>query len=246
MLNGKTALVTGGSRGIGAAIALKLASNHAAVAIVYAGNSAAAEKVRDEINAGGGKCIAYQCDVADFEQTAALVSNVIADLGGIDILVNNAGIVKDGLVLSMKEKDFDAVISTNLKGAFNMIKHTYSHFMKKRSGRIINITSVVGLTGNAGQANYAASKAGLVGLTKSVAKELGGRNVLCNAVAPGYIETDMTGSLSEKVKESFVGAIPMKRPGTPEEVANVVLFLASGLSGYMTGEVLRVDGGLAM
>ncbi|MHB1453165.1 MAG: 3-oxoacyl-[acyl-carrier-protein] reductase [Saccharofermentanales bacterium] len=246
MLQGKTALVTGGSRGIGAAIALKLAANHADVAIVYAGNSAAAEKVRDEINAGGGRCLAYQCDVSDFEQTAALVSHVIADLGGIDILVNNAGIVKDGLILSMKEKDFDAVVSTNLKGAFNMIKHTYLHFMKKRSGRIINITSVVGLTGNAGQANYAASKAGLIGLTKSVAKELGGRNVLCNAVAPGYIETDMTGSLSDKVKESFVGAIPLKRPGTPEEVADVVLFLASGLSGYMTGEVLRVDGGLAM
>ncbi|MHB8962325.1 MAG: 3-oxoacyl-[acyl-carrier-protein] reductase [Saccharofermentanales bacterium] len=246
MLSGKTALVTGGSRGIGAAIAMKLAANHAAVAIVYAGNSAAAEKVRDQINADGGRCIAYQCDVADFEQTASLVSQVIADLGGIDILVNNAGIVRDGLVLSMKEKDFDAVVSTNLKGAFNMIKHTYSHFMKKRNGRIINITSVVGITGNAGQANYAASKAGLIGLTKSVAKELGGRNVLCNAVAPGYIETDMTGSLSEKIKENFVGAIPMKRPGTPEEVADVVLFLASSLSGYMTGEVLRVDGGLAM
>ncbi len=246
MLQGKTALVTGGSRGIGAAIARKLAAHHAAVAVVYAGNAAAAESVRDEIAAAGGVCRIYRCDVSDFRQTGELVAGVIADFGGIDILVNNAGIVRDGLVLSMKEEDFDAVVSTNLKGAFNMIKHTYTHFMKKRAGRIINITSVVGLTGNAGQANYAASKAGIIGLTKAVAKELGGRNILCNAVAPGYIETDMTSSLSEKVRESFLGAIPLKRPGSPDDVADAVLFLASGMSGYITGEVLRVDGGLAM
>lgn len=181
-----------------------------------------------------------------FTKRASLVKEVTAEFGKVDILVNNAGIVRDCLVLKMKEDDFDRVIDTNLKGAFNLIKHTYQPFMKRRSGSIINISSVVGLNGNAGQANYASAKAGLIGLTKSVAKELAGRFVTCNAIAPGYIDTDMTGALSDKVKEAMCEAIPMKRPGTPEDIANAVLFLASDLARYITGEVLRVDGGLSM
>lgn len=246
MLKGKTALITGASRGIGSAIAKKFAQQGANIAIVYAGNLVCAEKVREEILALGVECRIYCCDVSDFNGTRDLVNQVIADFGGIDILVNNAGIVRDGLILSMKEEDFNSVIQTNLTGAFHMIKHTYSHFMKKRSGRIINITSVVGLSGNAGQANYSSAKAGLIGLTKSVAKELAGRNVLCNAIAPGYIETDMTEKLNDKVKEAFKNMIPLKKAGSAEDVANAALFLASDLSSYVTGEVIRVDGGLNM
>ena len=171
---------------------------------------------------------------------------MLEDFGGLDILVNNAGIVKDGMVLSMKEEDFDQVVDINLKGAFNLIKHTYSHFMRKRAGRIVNITSVVGLNGNAGQANYSSSKAGLIGLTKSVAKELGARGVTCNAVAPGYINTEMTEVLSDKVKDAMKTLIPMRKPGEPEDVAKAVAFLASDSARYITGEVLRVDGGMAM
>jgi 3-oxoacyl-[acyl-carrier protein] reductase len=246
MLNGKTALITGASRGIGSDIAKVFAKNHANVAIVYAGNEDAALKVLDEVLALGVSARIYKCDVADFDQTKVLVDSVIEDFGGIDILVNNAGVVRDGLILSMTEDDYDKVLDTNLKGAFNMIKHTYRHFMKRRAGRIINVSSVVGLTGNAGQANYSASKSGLIGLTKSVAKELSGRNVLCNAIAPGYIETDMTVTLNEKVKEGFISMIPLKRAASGVEVANVALFLASDMSSYVTGEVIRVDGGLAM
>ncbi|MHB1484583.1 MAG: 3-oxoacyl-[acyl-carrier-protein] reductase [Saccharofermentanales bacterium] len=246
MLKGKTALITGASRGIGSAIALKFAANGANIAIVDVGNKENAELVQKEIMDYGVKCNIYFCDISDFTATKELVDQVISDFGGIDILVNNAGITRDGLILSMKEEDFARVIQINLVGAFNMIKHSYSNFMKKRSGRIINIASVVGLTGNAGQANYASAKAGLIGLTKSVAKELAGRNVLCNAIAPGYIQTDMTGKLNDKVKESFMTMIPLKRPGVPEDVANIALFLASDLSSYVTGEVIRVDGGLAM
>lgn len=246
MLKGKTALITGASRGIGGAIAKKYAQNGANIAIVYAGSHSSAQTIQSEILLSGVECRIYCCDVSDFNKTKELVEQVIHDFGGIDILVNNAGITRDGLILSMKEDDFAKVIQTNLTGAFNMIKHCYSHFMKKRSGRIINITSVVGLTGNAGQANYASAKAGLIGLTKSVAKELSGRNVLCNAIAPGYIQTDMTNTLSDKVKESFISMIPLKKPGTAEDVANAALFLASDLSSYITGEVIRVDGGLAM
>lgn len=246
MLKGKTAIITGASRGIGCQIAKKYAQNGANIAIVDVGNPENAEIARKEIEAYGVKCNVYFCDISDFAKTKELVDQVIADFGGIDILVNNAGITRDGLVLSMKEEDFNRVISINLTGAFNMIKHTYSHFMKKRSGRIINISSVVGLTGNAGQANYSSSKAGLIGLTKSIAKELGGRNVLCNAIAPGFIQTDMTGDLNDKVKESFMSLVPLKRPGLPEDIANVALFLASDLASYVTGEVIRVDGGLAM
>lgn len=246
MLKGKTALITGASRGIGKAIALQMAKNGANVAVIYAGNEAAAIEVCELARQFGVKAESYQCDVSNFEKTKQLSDTVIKEFGGIDILVNNAGIVKDTLVLSMKENDFSSVIDTNLKGAFHMIKHTYSHFMKKRSGRIINITSVIGLVGNAGQANYAAAKAGLIGLTKSVAKELAVRGVTCNAIAPGYIKTDMTDALSQNITDAVGAAIPMKKIGTPDDIANLAVFLASELAGYVTGEVIRVDGGLCM
>lgn len=245
-LTGKNALVTGASRGIGKAIALKLAGQGANIAIPYLGDPAEAEETRKEIKALGVKCAMYVCDVSSFEASGEVVEKIIQEFGGIDILVNNAGIVRDKLILSMKEEDFDMVINVNLKGAFNMIKHTYSHFMKKRRGRIISISSIVGLNGNAGQANYSSSKAGLIGLTKSTAKELGGRNVTVNAIAPGFIDTDMTQQLSDKVKDAMKAQIPMKRPGTPEDIANLALFLASDEASYITGEVIRVDGGYAM
>ena len=245
-LTGKTALITGASRGIGKAIALKLAGQGANIAFPYLGDPAEAEQAQKEIEALGVKCAMYVCDVSSFEASKEVVEKVIEEFGGIDILVNNAGIVRDKLILSMKEEDFDMVINVNLKGAFNMIKHTYSHFMKKRRGRIISISSIVGLNGNAGQANYSSSKAGLIGLTKSTAKELGGRNITVNAIAPGFIDTDMTQQLSDKVKDAMKAQIPMKRPGTPEDIANLALFLASDEASYITGEVIRVDGGYAM
>ena len=193
----------------------------------------------------GQKCQIVLGDICTPE-TAEKFAAAAEEWGGLDILVNNAGIVRDKLILSMKEEDFDMVINVNLKGAFNMIKHTYSHFMKKRRGRIISISSIVGLNGNAGQANYSSSKAGLIGLTKSTAKELGGRNITVNAIAPGFIDTDMTQQLSDKVKDAMKAQIPMKRPGTPEDIANLALFLASDEASYITGEVIRVDGGYAM
>ena len=245
-LTGKTALITGASRGIGKAIALKLAGQGANIAIPYLGDPAEAEQAQKEIEALGVKCVMYVCYVSSFEASKEVVEKVIEEFGGVDILVNNAGIVRDKLILSMKEEDFDMVINVNLKGAFNMIKHTYSHFMKKRRGRIISISSIVGLNGNAGQANYSSSKAGLIGLTKSTAKELGGRNITVNAIAPGFIDTDMTQQLSDKVKDAMKAQIPMKRPGTPEDIANLALFLASDEASYITGEVIRVDGGYAM
>lgn len=245
-LQDKTAVVTGASRGIGLAVAKRLAQEGANIVILYVGEESVGEEAKKEVEAFGTKVGLYYCDVSSFSQTEEVVKRVIADFGGIDILVNNAGIVKDALVLSMKEKDFDAVIDVNLKGTFNMIKHTYSHFMRKRSGKIINIASVVGINGNAGQANYVSSKAGVIGLTKTVAKELGPRGVTCNAVAPGFIVTDMTNALSDKVKESMAAAIPMKRGGTPEDVANAIAFLASDDASYITGEVIRIDGGMAM
>ncbi|MBE6829580.1 MAG: 3-oxoacyl-[acyl-carrier-protein] reductase [Ruminococcaceae bacterium] len=246
MLKGKTAVVTGGSRGIGKAIALKLAQEGADVAIVYAGNEAAAKETCEIMESYGVTAKAYRCDVSDDAQTKATVDAVLADFGGIDILVNNAGIVRDGLLLAMKEEDFDAVLDTNLKGAFHMMKHTYRNFMKKRGGRIINIASVSGIVGNPGQANYSAAKAGLIGLTKATAKELAGRNVTCNAIAPGFIETDMTAGLADKAKEAAVGAIPLKRMGKPEDIAELAAFLAGDGAGYLTGEVIKVDGGLCM
>lgn len=245
-LQNKTAVVTGASRGIGRAIALKLAQKGANVAIIYAGAKDKAEAVKEELLALHVKAEAYCCDVSSLEKTKETVEAIIKDFEGIDILVNNAGIVKDGLVLSMKEEDFDSVININLKGTFNMIKSVYSHLMRKRRGRIINISSVVGINGNAGQANYAGSKAGIIGMSKAVAKELAQRNVTCNVIAPGYIATEMTDALSDKVKEQVQSAIPMKKIGTGEDVANAVAFLASDEAGYITGEVIKVDGGMAM
>lgn len=245
-LENKTAVVTGGSRGIGHAIALAMAQEGANVAILYAGNREAAEKTEQEIAQIGRKVRAYQCDVSSFEETETVTKQILEEFGQVDILVNNAGIVRDGFLLSMKEEAFDDVINTNLKGAFHMIRHLYSHMMRKRSGRIINISSIVGLTGNAAQANYAAAKAGMIGLTKSTAKELAGRGVTCNAIAPGYIQSDMTDAMPEKAKEAIASQIPMKRTGLPQDVANLAVFLAGPGASYITGEVIRVDGGLAM
>ena len=243
-LSGKIALVTGASRGIGRAIALRLAADGANVAVNYAGSAEKAEAVCAEIRALGAEAKAYRCDVASAEAVKETVKAVTADLGKIDILVNNAGITRDNLVLSMKDEDYDAVLDTNLKGAFNMIRACYSGFIRKKSGRIINISSVSGIMGNAGQANYAASKAGLIGLTKSVARELASRGVTCNAVAPGFIQTDMTENIGED--NTLRTMIPLGRMGQPEDIAAAVAFLASDAAAYITGEVLRVDGGLAI
>lgn len=246
MEQNKTALVTGASRGIGRAIALQLAEDGFDIAVIFAGNEAAAQETCDLIEQKGRKAMPVRCDVSYPQQCKDAVKAVLDNFGGIDVLVNNAGITRDALVLSMKEEDFEKVIDTNLNSAFYMIKNTYHQFMKRRSGRIINISSISGLMGNAGQANYAAAKAGLVGLTKSVAKELAGRGITCNAVAPGFIETDMTAVLSEKVKAAAEAQIPMKKMGKPEDVAAAVAFLASDAARYITGQVLSVDGGLNM
>lgn len=244
MPDNKIAVVTGAGRGIGRAIATALAKDGADVAVVYAGNAEAAGQTVTEIEALGRRAKAYRCDVSDFEATKQLVEDIIRDFGEIHILINNAGINRDGLMLSLKEEDFDRVVDTNLKGTFNMIKHCYPHFMRKRRGRIVNITSLAGMMGNAGQTNYAASKAGVIGLTKSVAKELAGRNVTCNAIAPGFIKTDMTDCLSDKVKASAEEQIPMKKMGEPEDIAEMAVFLASDKAKYITGEVIKIDGGL--
>ena len=242
MLKGKVAVVTGGSRGIGKAICLKFAENGADIAFLYAGTTVNAEGTLKELEGMGVKAKAYQCNVADAEAVAATVKEITKDFGGIHILVNNAGITKDKLVPMMKAADFDAVVDTNLKGTFYMIKEAYPLFLKQKSGKIINISSVSGLMGNPGQANYSASKAGVVGLTKSVAKELASRGVCCNAIAPGFIATEMTENLENNTLKD---AIPMKRFGEAEEVAKLALFLASEHSDYITGEVIRIDGGLA-
>ncbi len=244
MLKGKTAVITGGSRGIGKAAALKLAENGADIALIYAGNDEAASDTEREIKSLGVKAKSYKCDVSDFDKTGETVKQILADFGGVDILVNNAGITKDKLILQMSEEDFEKVININLKGAFNMIRHVFSPMMKKRSGSIINVSSVSGMMGNPGQANYSSAKAGLIGLTKTVAKEIASRGVRCNAVAPGFIETDMTDVLPEKVRENAEAAIPLKRMGKPEEVAELILFLAGDRSKYITGEIIKIDGGL--
>lgn len=242
----RTALVTGASRGIGKAIALRLAKDGCNVAVIYAGNEQAAKDTCAEIEALGVSSLCIRCDVSDSMQCAQAVAQTVEAFGGIDILVNNAGITRDGLLMSMKEEDFQKVISTNLNGAFYMIKHSYRQFIKRRSGRIINISSISGVMGNAGQANYAAAKAGLIGLTKTTAKELAGRNITCNAVAPGFIQTDMTAVLSDKVKAAISEQIPLGRMGDVQDIAAAVSFLASQEAGYITGQVLRIDGGLNM
>lgn len=244
MLKDKIAFVTGASRGIGRAIALEMARNGADVAICYSSNEAAAEAVCAEIRALGRDAQAYRCDVSDYQQCSDVVKAAIAHFGKLDILVNNAGITKDNLLLMMKEEEFDRVIATNLKGAFHMMKHAGAHFLKRKQGTIINIASVSGMMGNAGQANYAAAKAGLIGLTKTAAKELAARGITCNAIAPGFITTDMTQQLSDKQKEAVIGAIPLKRMGQPEDIAHLAVFLASPLASYITGEVIKVDGGI--
>lgn len=246
LLGGKVALVTGASRGIGRAIALRLAGEGAKVAINYAGNTAKAEAVKAEIEQNGGEAILVQADVADSIAVEAMVAKVTEAFGQIDILVNNAGITRDGLLMRMKEEDFDAVVNTNLKGVFHCTKTVSKLMMKKRSGRIINMASVVGIMGNAGQTNYAAAKAGVIGFSKSAAKELAARGITVNVVAPGFIDTDMTAAMTDKAKELTLTGIPMKKMGTPEDVANAVLFLASDCASYITGQTVNVDGGMVM
>ena len=246
LLDGKVALVTGASRGIGRAIALRLAEEGAKVAINYAGNTARAEEVRNEIESRGGEAFLVQADISDSKAVEAMVSQVAERFGQLDILVNNAGITRDGLLMRMKEEDFDAVIDTNLRGVFYCTKAVSKLMMKKRSGRIVNMASVVGLTGNAGQTNYAAAKAGVVGFSKSAARELASRRITVNAVAPGFIDTDMTAAMTDKAREATLANIPLKRMGRPEDVANAVLFLVSDQASYITGQVVNVDGGMVM
>ena len=245
MLEHKVAVITGAARGIGKAIALKMAENGANVALLDVAPQEQGEAAAEEVRALGRTAIYKQCDVTDFNATKEVVGEIIKEMGGIDILVNNAGITRDKVVLAMKEADFDAVIDVNLKGVFHMIKHCYSYFMKKKAGKIINISSVAGLIGNPGQANYAASKAGIVGLTKSVARELASRGVCCNAIAPGFIATDMTADLPMD-EEKLSAMIPMGHMGTPDDIAELAVFLATDKANYITGEVIRVDGGTAM
>lgn len=246
MLKGKVAVVTGASRGIGRAVALKLASMNATVIVNYAGSKDKAESVVKEIQDMEKTAEAIQCDVSDFEQCSQLMQQVQEHYGRIDILVNNAGITRDGLAIAMKEEDFDNVIATNLKGTFNCIRFASRIMMKQRYGKIINMSSVSGVTGNAGQVNYSAAKAGVIGITKSMARELAGRHINVNAIAPGFIETDMTNELSEKVKEQAVAQIPLGRFGKAEEVAELAAFLAGNQSDYITGQVFHIDGGMVM
>lgn len=242
----KIAVVTGASRGIGRAIAIRLAQEGATVVINYNGSKEKAEEVRQEIADAGGQAAVYQCNVADYAQCEAFIQKVIKEYGRLDILVNNAGITRDGLLMKMSEEDFDQVIDTNLKGVFHTIRFASRQMLRQKSGRIINLSSVVGVAGNAGQANYSASKAGVIGLTKSAAKELASRGITVNAVAPGFIETDMTSVLSDKVKEGAIAGVPLGTFGKPEDVAAAVAFLASEAAGYITGQVLHVDGGMVM
>lgn len=246
MLENKIALVTGGSRGIGKEIALSLAKEGAVVIVNYNGSKERAEAVVEEIKAAGGEAECCQCNVADGTACEAMVKELIGKYGRVDILVNNAGITRDNLLMKMSEEDFDAVIDTNLKGTFYTIRHLSRYFLKQRSGKIINISSVVGISGNAGQANYSASKAGIIGLTKSVAKELASRGINVNAVAPGMVDTEMTQVLSDSVKEEMLKQIPLRKMGSTKNIADAVVFLASDKSDYITGQVLVVDGGMTM
>ena len=246
MLENKVALVTGAAKGIGRAIALRLAEDKATVIVNYNGSKERAEEVVKMITDMGVRAESYQCNVADDEACQTMLRDIIKKYGHLDILVNNAGITRDNLVMKMNDEEFDAVYETNLKGVFHTIHHTSRYFLKQKSGRIINISSVSGITGNAGQANYCAAKAGVIGLTKSVARELSSRGITANVVAPGMIETDMTKDLPDTVKENMLHNIPLGRIGKPEEIAAAVAFLASEEAGYITGQVLAVDGGMTM
>jgi len=244
LLQDKTVIITGGSRGIGKGIVEIFANHGANVAFTYNSSSEAANALADEVSKQGVKAKAYQSDAANYEQAQQLIKDVIEDFGNIDVVINNAGITKDNLLMRMGEEDFDKVVEVNLKSVFNMTKAVMKPMLKQRKGSIINMSSVVGVKGNAGQTNYAASKAGIIGFTKSVALELGSRDIRCNAIAPGFIETEMTGKLDEATVQSWREAIPLKRGGTPEDIANACVFLASDLSAYVTGQTLHVDGGM--
>lgn len=244
LLEGKVAIITGASRGIGSGIAKVFAQNGANVAFTYSSSAESALVLENELNALGIKSKGYKSNAADFIEAQKLVDDVMADFGNIDILINNAGITKDNLLMRMSEEDFDAVMNINLKSVFNMTKAVQKVMLKNRAGSIVNMSSVVGVKGNAGQANYAASKAGMIGFTKSIALELGSRNIRCNAIAPGFIETEMTAKLNEDVVKGWRESIPLKRGGTPEDVANVCVFLSSDMSAYVTGQVINVDGGM--
>ncbi|WPK11982.1 3-oxoacyl-[acyl-carrier-protein] reductase [Lysinibacillus louembei] len=245
-LQNKTAVVTGASRGIGQAIALELAKQGAKVVVNYSGSEARAQQVVEQIQAAGGEAIAVQANVADAESVAQLMNKALETFGSIDILVNNAGITRDNLLMRMKEDEWDDVMNTNLKGVFLCTKAVTRQMMKQRSGRIINISSIVGVSGNAGQANYVAAKAGVIGLTKTTAKELASRNILVNAIAPGFITTDMTDELSEELKQAMLAQIPLAKLGQPEDIAKTVVFFASDAANYITGQTLHVDGGMVM
>ncbi len=246
MLEHKIALVTGASRGIGKAIAKELAKKGATVIVNYNGSKSAADKVVEEITSEGGWASSYQCNVAEASSCETMIGDILKEYGRIDILVNNAGIVRDNLLMKMSEEEFDAVVDTNLKGTFHTMKLISRHMLKQRGGRIINMASVVGVAGNPGQTNYAASKAGIIGMTKTVAKELASRNITVNAIAPGFIQTDMTEALKEQAKEQVLKQIPMGRMGEPEDIAKLVAFLASEDGKYITGQVIHVDGGMVM
>ncbi len=244
LLEGKTALITGASKGIGKAIAIKFAANGANVAFTYLSSVEKGQALENELSALGVNVKGYRSDASDYKAAEELINNVVQDLGGLDILVNNAGITKDNLLMRMTEEMWDDIMKVNLKSCFNTVKASSRTFMKQRSGSIINMSSVVGVKGNAGQANYAASKAGIIGFTKSIALELGSRNIRCNAIAPGFIETEMTEVLDEKTIQTWRDAIPLKRGGAPEDVADACVFLGSDMSSYITGQVLQVDGGM--
>ena len=246
MLNNKIAIVTGASKGIGKSIAINLAKEGAKVVVNYRSDDEGAKKVLEEIQNNGGEGILHKGDVSDFSVAEDLIKTCVEKYSRVDILVNNAGITRDTLLLRMKEEDFDKVIDVNLKGSFNCVKHVSNYMIKQKYGKIINISSVVGVIGNAGQVNYAASKAGVIGMTKSLAKELGARGINVNAIAPGFIETDMTDVLPDKVKEKIISHVPVGKMGDAKDVANVAVFLASDLSSYITGQVINVDGGMVM